>query len=317
MDGLYYADGSFRSRDEIISDLATRETSVQFLTPIHHPPESFDWWHQRVTDSQEARREAVAIPEHVEIAIDTTRPVILSHIGDVHAGGQDVDYELFRHDVSVIRDHPQAYCIWYGDLVDAMFFNPGQHEHLLNIQEQIYYLQSAAKEMKGKVLAGFGGDHDCWASKMGPTMYQNWTREIGAHYLEGVSYITVHVGEQTYQEVGAHRHSGYSRFNESHASLRVQQDDSSDGGDLFVTAHTHTKAVNRQVLKSFGGGSRPVFYTSLGTYKETDRYSRKMGWHRKSREQRGGIHFVLWPDKKQIEAYSLIDDAVERVAPFM
>jgi len=59
VDGLVMPDGTFRSKEEVCADLARQNTSLNFTTPVHHPPDSFDWWQERAIEAKQARREAV------------------------------------------------------------------------------------------------------------------------------------------------------------------------------------------------------------------------------------------------------------------
>ncbi len=315
-DGIAFIDGTFRSSDEIKADLATRDNTLEFETPVHHPPGGFDWWTQRVVDAQDVRREATGTPEHVEVKIRSKAPVILGLIGDVHAGSQDVDYKMLHRDISVLRDHPQAYVLLFGDLTDSYFFTPAVHEHLMNLYEQYMFMKATCDELNGKIIAAWAGNHELWASKMGPTMYSGWTDRYNCHYLEGVAYVTLGVNDTDYRIVGSHKHRGFSVYNDSHASRRQVLDDA-ENADISVTAHKHIKAHSMQYTKVHGGTARSVHYLSLGSYCPGTCYSRVSGWHTKAENQMGGTYLVLWHDKKKIEVFQTIDEAAGRVAPYL
>lgn len=312
--GLILPDGTFKSRDKICAEFATREQSVIHHTPIHQSPDSFDWWHERAMSAQEARQEALGIPEHVEIEIKTQRPVIIGLVGDVHAGGEDVDYELFYKDVQFLKQHPLSYVMLLGDLTDSFFFVPAVHKALLNLEEQYGYMKSAVRELKGKILVSWAGNHDMWASRMGPTLYEEWTKENG-HYLEGLSFVSLKVGDQEYKISGSHKHNGFSIYNHAHPSLRMKRD-GSEGGDIYITAHKHKKAYVTQYQNMYGGKALQQHFLSLGTYKSTDDYSRGSGFVRQKRNQMGATFVVLHPDRKQVEVLHTREEAGERVASY-
>lgn len=315
-DGFYLPDGSFRSRQQIAADSASRSTTVEFITPVHHAPDGFDWWQQRVLEAQRARKEAVGRPEHAEVQIRTNAPIILGLTGDVHGGGEDCDYPMFHDDVVFLRDHPQARSLLFGDLTDSYFFNPAVHEHLINLVEQYGYIRTACDELNGKILAAWAGNHSLWASRMGPTFYEGWTDRYNAHYFEGVAYLTVLINSQVYRIVGSHKHRGFSVYNDSHASRRQVLDDA-ENADVSITAHNHIKATSRQITKVHGGGARPVHYISLGSYSHSSGYSRVSGWHDKAPEEMGSTFLVLFHDRKKVEVYDTKEDAADRVAPFL
>ena len=176
--GLYYPDGSFKSRDKLCAEAAVRQTSIEFITPIHHPPDSFEWWQQRAVEAQVARNEAVGRPEHAEVQLWSNAPVIIGLIGDVHAGGEDCDYQEFYEDVKFIKEHPLAYTLLFGDLTDSYFFTPAVHEHLINLQEQYGYTRAAIDELNGKIIAAWAGNH-CLDEET-----ELWTRNGWKHYQE-------------------------------------------------------------------------------------------------------------------------------------
>lgn len=314
--GLIYPDGSFKSREEISASLAEQPT-VEFTTPLHRPPEDFEDYYLDALDRQKARQEILGIPEHVEIDIDTDKPIILGLIGDVHAGGDSVDYELFHDDLCFLRDHPQAYALTVGDLTDSFFFTPAVHEHLLNIEEQYYFMQAALKELEGKLLVGISGNHDeIWASRMGPTMYTDFVNKFNAHYMEGVGYISLKVGDQVYRISAAHRHNGFSIYNHTHSAMRLKRDEA-EGGDIYVTAHQHKKGNITQTQNMFGGEVLEQKFVSLGSYKETSGYVRGKGIPSNTRDQMGGTFLVLFPDRRQIEIYHTREEAADRVLPYL
>jgi len=316
MDGIVYPDGSFRSRDEIRADLATRDTTLEFTTPVHHQPESFDWYQQEAIRRKDARREAVGRPEHAEVQIWSNAPIILGLIGDVHSGGEDCEYEMFAKDIAFIRDHPQAYVLLFGDLADCYFFTPAVHEHLLNLKEQYMYMRSALNELNGKIIGAWAGNHELFSSKMGGTFYNDWTERFNAHYFEGVAYLTTKVNDKQYNIVGSHAHRGFSIYSYDHSSKRQVLDDA-EGADISITAHNHVKANSRQAKKVHGGHARMVDYIALGSYSASSAYSRVKGWHDKAQEEMGATFLVLFHDKKRVEVFNNQEDAADRVAPYL
>jgi len=157
--GIYYPNGEYKSRQEIVDKLARSSEQVIFKTPITKG-QGFEFWHNELTRRQEAREQAFPRENHVKIEIPTEKPVRLCFIGDVHAGGGKVDYDRFAKDIAYIRDRPNTYLITLGDLTDSFFFNPAQDEHLASREEQYEYMKAALGEVKEKLLVGFAGNHE-------------------------------------------------------------------------------------------------------------------------------------------------------------
>jgi hypothetical protein len=135
--------------------------------------------------------------------------------------------------------------------------------------------------------------------------------------LEGVSYVTVKVndGETVvpYGFVGSHRHKGFSVYNDAHASLRQWRDEGV-GAVVSFTAHNHVKAALTQVHKLAGGEEQKFHSLAIGAYKETDRYSRKMGWPRKGEQSLGAFGIIMYPHQNNMEIWWTIEEAVNRLA---
>lgn len=299
-DGLYYPDGSFSTRQEVVDKLAKQNEQVIFHTPRQTSEKDFGWWQDTMKARQNQRKEVLGRRNHVKIEIPTEDPTLLVFIGDVHAGSEDVDYERFGREIAYVRDRPNTYALALGDLTDAFFFNPAQHEAVANIVEQQYYMKSALSELKGKLLVAWGGDHDQWSEKMGATMYDRFESTTGAHFMDGVGYVSLTVGEQDYKIAAAHKHKGFSIYNSAHAAQRLKRD-SAEGADILVTAHNHQKAINEQTVKPFGGDAYTAYYFALGTYKSTDRYARKLGYPPLTEAEMGASGVILSPDERKIE----------------
>lgn len=321
-EGLYYPDGQFSSRKEIRRKLLSEELQGVSRRTDKNAVRRRDFkvWTEIVNRQQEERKELVGIPEAVTVDIDTTVPILVSLWGDVHAGGADVDYERFARDVDLIKE-ANGYSIAVGDLTDSFFFMPEVGEQIISGDEQVLYMQSALDELSkdDKLLAAWGGDHDMWSKdKSGAhTLYAKFVETYNAHYLEGVSYLTINLNDGLesipYRLVGSHRHKGFSVYNDAHASLRQYRDEGVMS-DISFTAHNHVKACLEQTHKLHGGEEVTVKNIALGSYKRDDRYSRKMGWPRKDDAGMGAFGLILYPDKKNIEVYWTLDEAVDALS---
>lgn len=320
-DGLIYPDGSFASAPDIRRKLLIEQLgdSSRVISRGEEPaPRSFTDWINVARRQQNDRRELLGIPEHISVEIQTARPQLVGLFGDVHAGGVDIDYDRFGKDVEQIKK-AKGYSIAVGDLTDSFFFMPEVGEQIFSGDEQVLFMESALDELAkgGKLLAAWGGDHDMWSKdKSGAhTLYHRFKQNYQADYLEGVSYLDVTLDNgrdrSTTGFVGSHRHKGFSVYNDAHASLRQWRDEGV-GSVVSFTAHNHVKAALTQVHKVHGGGEVRFHSLALGSYKETDRYSRKKGWARHGDESMGAFGLILDPDPaKPVEVYWTIDEAVE------
>ena len=320
--GLIYPDGSFSSRDEIRRKLLAKElTGSSRLVKHADLPQRWDFekWTQRIVERQAERNELLGIPESAEVTIEASKPILVALIGDVHAGGIDVDYERFGRDIDLIKS-VGGYAVTVGDLTDGYFFMPGVNSQIMPGQEQVLYMQAALDKLAedDKLLAGWPGDHDMWATdKMGASsLYAGFNEKYGAPLFDGVSYLTINLdnggGPVPYRFVGSHRHKGFSVYNDAHASLRQYRDEGVMS-DVSFTAHNHVKACLEQTHKLHGGKEVVVRNVALGAYKKSDRYSRKMGWPRKDDAGIGAFGLILTPGEKSIDVCWTISEAVNRL----
>lgn len=148
------------------------------------------------------------------------------------------------------------------------------------------------------------------------TLYHQFSERYNAHYLEGVSHITLKLNngeeEVDYRLVGSHRHRGFSVYNDSHAALR-QEADEGRGADISFTAHQHIKGHNRQVVREHGGEERVIDMLALGSYKKSDRFTRKRGYPRSHSESQGAFGIILDPAEKRIDVNWTISEAVNKL----
>ena len=319
---IYYPDGSSRTRAEVRRKLLAEElTTPSHLTP--RPPErDFTEWQPIMARRQKEYKELLAIPESVCIEIATEGPVLLCPIGDVHAEHPETNLERFGKDVDLVKS-VNGYFMVFGDLTDTIFWK--QNPALASAEEATMYMRSALKYMAedNRLLCGWLGDHDGWAyDKHGShTMYADFWDTFNAHLLDGVSYVDINLNdgetEQKYGIVGSHRHPGHSIYNSSHQCLRQWRDEGV-GSLISISAHKHTKAHNQQTHKLYGGNEVVFHSVALGTYKESDRHSRKHGWPRKGERSAGAFGIILHPAEEKIHIYWELEDAVDylsRVSP--
>jgi UDP-2,3-diacylglucosamine pyrophosphatase LpxH len=314
---IYPGENEPRSWDEVNRNVVLREINgLHERVPLKSiPVRDLSEWHEVMKRRASEREEVLGIPESVEVSINSKSPILLALIGDIHAGSEETDYERFAQDIDLIKS-VNGFTITVGDLTDSFFFNSGQFEAIANNAEQQLYMQAVLEELAkdGHLLAGVSGDHDSWPTdKQGVrALYHDFMKNYDAHYLEGISYITLHLNDIDYKLAGAHRAPGYSIYNQAHAPLRLEKD-AARGTDIAFTAHNHQKAYLQQTIQTYGGEERDIHLLSLGAYKKSDRYSRKHGWPRRHEKNMGAFGLILHPDSKEISVHWTLDEAVKQL----
>ena len=319
---IYYSNGESATRTQVRRKLLAEELTQPLQRTPHPKRRNFEDWQPIMERRTREYKELLAIPETVEIEIATERPVLVGLFGDVHASHPECDLDRFGRDIDLVKE-VGGYFMTFGDLTDSIGWNPTPG--LTSDQEAMMYMQSALKYMAedGHLLAGWTGDHDMWAfdKHNAHTMYQDFYEKYGAHLLDGVSYVDLCLnnGEevQKYAIIGSHRHKGFSVYSDVHASWRQYNDEAKSGRNIIsITAHNHSKGHSCQTRKVFGGEEAVINSISLGTYKSSDRYSRKMGWPRKGEETAGSFGIVLHPEEQRTQVFWSLDHAVEYLSKY-
>lgn len=319
-EGLFYPDGTFKTRTEVRRKLL----ADQLTEPLHHTSRplqrDFTEWQPIMSRRQGEYKELLQIPETVHIEIATREPILIGLFGDVHAEHPETNLDAFGRDVDLVKS-VNGYFMTFGDLTNSIFWK--QTPALVTNEESTLYMKSALKYMaeENHLLCGWLGDHDGWAyDKHGNhTLYADFWEKFNAHLLDGVSYVDIGLnnGEtvQKYALIGSHRHKGFSVYNDAHASWRQQLDEANTSRSIVsVTAHNHTKAYLEQTRKCFGGDERLIHAVSLGTNKQSDRYSRKHGWPRKGDESTSAFGLVLHPATDRVEVHWNLEQAIQSMS---
>lgn len=324
--GLYTSpdEKSFKPLERIKHEsLAKPEGDLIHNTPLQTGERSFDDWTKVVRQRQADVAEVLRIPTHADITINTEKPAVIALIGDVHAGADVFDIDLFERHIKVVREHPLFYTMLMGDLVDAFYWSPAKNEDMLNIIEQVQYVKSALDYLgAGKIIAAWAGNHDLWASKMGPTLYHDFVKKYQTHYFEGPSTVSLTVGNVKYRIVGSHKLPGSSMYNEVHPAKRASKF-GIQGADIYVAGHIHTKGMATSVSKTFPTPENPTgeidqWHITIGPYKYGDMYARNEGFgNEQGQAERGAVFLLLDPITRNIQVYKDIDDVMRIVYPYL
>lgn len=306
-EGLYYPDGSYKSAKRIKYENIDSPELIREKTYGRQP--SFYEWVDEFSRRRDLRNEVEGIPSEIDITIETNEPVVIALIGDPHAGGYEVDYELLAHDIAFISQLKQGYVIFGGDVIDGFFFNPAQDGEIASFNQQRMFNNSMIKEVgEDKILYFEEGDHDMWSSKMGATIYDELRDRYNIPIVRGATKVNLRVGEQNYKIVSAHQLPGHSKYNDTHpensASKYLIQ-----GGDIYIGWHNHKKGISEQVIDTFDGEIKQL-YVSNGAYKFSDEYSKKKGWSELGEKKRGCVFLKLYPFEKRASAFYTAEESV-------
>lgn len=302
MQGLYTSpeEDSFKSDKQIKYEHINEPTLIRYKTENRVP--TFDEWTEELCRRRDLRESFEGLPEEIGLEIETNEPIIIGCIGDVHAGGKELDYELLRRDVRFIAAHKNAYAILGGDLIDGFFFNPAQDQQIASWNEQRLFSKAIIDELQGKILFMIEGDHDMWMTKMGPGIYEEFRDTYGIDIVRGSTRVNLHLPGVDYKIVAAHQLPGHSMYNDVHPEMRESKF-GTQGADVYLGFHTHKKAFHKQMVDTFEECKEQLFVSS-GPYKYSDDYAKKKGYSKQRDARRGAVFMALHPFIKQMDAYN-------------
>lgn len=307
-EGLYRGptEDTFVSREEILKSMKPAKSDAEFLTPL--PDEKdFEYWSERFKERQEQVEEVPKVQQHMEFRFPRTSTI--AFIGDQHIGSPETNYKRIEQELKAIIETPNVYTIMIGDSIDGFFWGgAAQMEQMEQAPEQYQYIRSMIKHLgnAGKLLVGFGGDHDGWAKRMGVDAISQFTKEVGAHYCYGVGYITAHIGDEQFKIAASHKFPGSSIYNNVHSQRRALNE-SARGADIVASGHIHKKGIAMQGFKDFGGVGRVAHFHSFGPYKAEDEFSMKHSWGKQTPSEMFGTAVMLSEDGKITDFYDILE----------
>lgn len=305
--GLYRGsdEASFVSLARVRKEHALKDnlTNPEFVTPLPVDRGFKDYYSPKFRKRAQEFQDSFELPtNHVEINLPNEVNCI-NFIPDCHVGSGFTDYNRIEQELDVIMGTPNSYVVFMGDLIDGFFFNSAQMEEMEQTPEQIQYMKAMFRYLSEdkRLLAAVGGDHDLWSKKMGVNPYAEFAEQYEAHYLHGMSYLTLNVGEQEYNVTLAHQLPGSSIYNNTHPQMRAaNRHGGAFGSHVVVSAHNHKKGYSRDTVKGFGNQRIDAHYLALGAYKSQDDYSRKRGWPEQQPKEMYGAAVLLRPDQHEV-----------------
>jgi len=298
-EGLYYPDGTYKSRNEIIKSNREEEAQkiqIEFAKPHN---KSVAEWFDEIERRSTFRDDIEDSYDYGKIEIETDRPAAIGLTGDWHLG-QKIDRDLLQRDVEIMTEHPLVSGVFFlGDLLDSANFNPAQDENLLNFEEQRRSLISILDQIGEKrIFAFWKGNHDHkWERKYGTSKYAGLSERYNAPVFYGNAFVDTFVNGINYKMMGSHRLAGSSMYTNAHPAIRGHR----EVQDLDITfcGHTHKRGANQQPVRQFNG-SRMVYSIVSGTYMIGSEYIKDKGAGNQRGAELGMYWLILNHDKKMI-----------------
>jgi len=274
------------SPDDFLTELSDASIKVQRAQFAHFTPQFLDSKTsgtvdvQRALDAVESRRDLYRAEKISQleghVKIETTLPVSVFPVGDIHFGSIYTNNELWEHHREGILNTPGAYVVFLHNLVDNGIpgkFPANAMANGVPPHEQFSVMQKWVKELdeKGKVLGAIFSDcHEGWSWAVAgieaeKLLYGYEGRKFPV--IENGGILHLDVQDQEYALGLWHKQGPFnSRFNPEHALRQNRRLYHEGATDAEIGAHYHNTAASAS-YEGAKGRMKPVQWLRVGTYK--------------------------------------------------
>ena len=273
--GLYYSDGSYKSREVLMSMITPPELEVE--RPVIDEPLSFEQHMNHVETLQDIAKETGLWKEEVEIGVETSGFPFFAfrRLSDMHIGAKGTDMDAVKMHLEQIKKYP-VYTAMIGDIGD--FFGPSVHPEgmmgdVIDPDDQLLMIRRFYEEYKDKILCNVQDpSHTDWIRQMSGIEPQRYLVEnLGISSLISGGLIKIKVDSQEYKGLLFHQIGQYnSSLNLTNAHKRML--DMHEDVDFVIAGHRHIGAMEKLVKRT-----KKAVCIQLGTFKTADDFGRRKG----------------------------------------
>lgn len=252
---------------------------------------------------------------HATIEVETDRPVPILLAGCFQIGGRWTFHRFIQEQLEEMFSLPHARLGTFGDEVEN--FVSGSFAGARSVYEQALTppLQRLLwsrwmDKYADRILWGTASQHGTqWNERTGHNPIKDKYLEHDIPFFDGMGYVKLRVGRQTYNIAMAHEFPGSSMYNPTHAQKRALWQ-RYPNADIIAQADRHIYAASEEYVYSneYLAGNRHspyVWLVQIGTAKDgPDPYTIR-GWERGVSEW---PWLVLWPDEFKVKVTRDFDD---------
>lgn len=197
--------------------------------------------------------------------------------GDYHIGHMTSNLSKIEEDHKVIADTPGMYHIFMGDAIEGYTRTTnlsGLHEQILSPKGCRKLFDYFMSLITNKILGIIRGCHDDFAVNATDSDHiEELALKAGKPYLGYGGKINLVLNSDTmYQIVAWHKRAGNSYHNIFYpCMLYLQRHDMN--ADVVAIAHNHVVGITTQPVQE-----RQRVFIRTGVYKDSDRYTEKLGY---------------------------------------
>ena len=253
-------------------------------------------------------------PDFVEYRIQSDGPILLTHLSDLHIGGEGTNHDLAERHAQLIADTPGCFALFGGDGIDNFIKhqsalvnktgNPAQEYAALGYWLSLFPFLGEPGKSPCKLLGGISGNHELWTKGFaGIDFLKQLFAERGLVYTPSRLRVVLHVNQQVYKIELRHNYRFKSSINLGNQFHRMWEMSDWEW-DIGMIGHTH----DGPYIEPFTRHSKVRYASLAGAYKQVDSYSEQYGFNA---AQPASPSFILGHDSHSITGIADITQAVK------
>ncbi len=198
-------------------------------------------------------------------------------MGDLHNGSPNARFDKFQEQINYIKNTPNCYAIFMGDLLDAIvpsdkrYSATEPYRTIDTLKKEIYV---ALEPIKEKIIIMLTGNHEVKLDKQGYGCPIAWMcQELKVPYGGISAFIKLKCHPKTHEgDLTIYAYHGYSAGRKTGACVNnVENLAQYYDADIFLIGHSHKLVCTKQVMINYYGYKTKLF-CNTGTFLETASY---------------------------------------------
>jgi len=285
-------------------------TTIEFENLKRWESKEIDELFDIIQIKTEKLRQMDSEQQNADIKVSTkAKYVALTVLSDFHLENINTDLAQLRNDFKIIKDTPNFFAGFNGDLIDNFAAGPhkeGANESSLPAREARMLAGKLFESLKDKMLWMVLGCHDAWDKDNADyDLPQHIARKIMVPYLGAGGDINLKINDVEYLIHSRHKYRGSSGIVNGTGCCKKILTEIDPKFDIVAVSHNHFSEIKSE---HYLGKQR--CYIRTGSYKREDRYSKRIGF-------RGNEYNVQIPvvilntEKKEMKIVSGISNAAD------
>jgi len=244
------------------------------------------------------------VPTELSMKIDTSLPIAVTFVSDMHIGAFGVDYDSLERDCNTIEKEPGLYAVIGGDgyhnIIQPSKIGSSHNQAPIASQKGLYVL--TLKKLLSKILFVGVGQHNYWTTLLeGEDWDGELMRRLHLVYTKHAALVNLKVGDFVYGILRMHKSRFRSAFNLTHTCKRNQQ---------MYFPNARVVVIEDQhvgTIEQYRYNESECLAIRTGTYDVYDDYALSNGFF--------GAHVcnptvVLFPDRDHLVGFKDMYDAI-------